>query len=218
MPHVEPRLPRLVLTQGLPAAGKTTLARKLIANADRPIRYVGLDALRLMLDGQTPTAWWADGVEESTARAQAALVGSLLADGCDVLVDGTHVSARQCEPLRQALTGMRLDVRVHALATPVDECLARDAVRPHPIGEACIRRLAGERDEAAAEGWRLSGEWLTGLPSLPAAEAPRTSPYWPRFAPRDVPSTAGDPREAARAALRAPEPASAEPSGTPGVR
>jgi len=153
------RRPALIVTQGLPAAGKTTDARKVIANAADPIRYAGLDALRLMLDGQTPTAWWADGAEESTARAQGALVRQLLADGSDVLVDGTHISPRQCAALRDAIAGLDVDVRVHRVDTPADECVTRDAERPHPIGEACIRRLAAEWADAEASGWRL-GEYL----------------------------------------------------------
>lgn len=151
--------PVLTVTQGLPAAGKTTAARKLIANSPRPVRYVGLDALRLMLDGQTPTAWWADGSEESTARAQAALVRQLLADGADVLVDGTHVHPGQVAALRSAITGLPVEVRVLRLDTPADVCIARDAVRPHPIGAACIRRLAVEWVAAEAGGWRLDA-WL----------------------------------------------------------
>lgn len=164
--------PRLILMQGLPAAGKTTAARKLIADSDRPVRYVGLDALRLMLDGQSPTAWWADGAEESTARAQAALVASLLADGCDVLVDGTHVDAGQCAALRQAVWGRALDVVVHPVATPVGVCVARDRERPHPIGEACIRELAARRAEAASGGWELTWAWLSGAASRRSCRFP----------------------------------------------
>lgn len=148
-------MPTLHLMQGLPAAGKTTAARKLIANSTRPIRYVGLDGLRLLLDGQSPTAWWADGVEESTARAQAALVASLLGDGCDVLVDDTHIAPRQITALHAATAGLHVDVVAHRVDTPADVCIARDAVRPHPIGAACIRRLAAEWAAAEADGWRL---------------------------------------------------------------
>ncbi|WP_405673180.1 AAA family ATPase [Streptomyces sp. NBC_01530] len=150
----------LTVMQGLPAAGKTTAARKLIANAARPIRYTSLDALRLMLDGQTPTAWWADGSEEQTARAQAALTARLLADGCDVVMDGTHVHSGQVAALRDAITGLDVDVRVHRLDTPLDECIRRDLQRPHPIGEACIRQLATQWAAAEAGGWRLD-TWLT---------------------------------------------------------
>lgn len=145
----------LHVMQGLPAAGKTSLARKVIANASRPIRYVGLDALRLMLDGQTPTAWWAPSAEESTARAQAALVASLLADGYDVLVDGTHVRPDQAALLQTAIAGLRLRVVVHRLDTPADVCITRDRDRPHPIGEACIRGLAADWAAVEAGGWRL---------------------------------------------------------------
>lgn len=155
-------IPSLHITQGLPAAGKTTAARKVIANADRPIRYVGLDGLRLMLDGQTPTAWWAPGAEESTARAQAAMVASLLADGCDVLIDGTHVRPDQVAPLQAATAGIRLHIVVHRLDTPADECIRRDLDRPHPIGAYCIRKLAADWAAAEAGGWRLDHQLTTG--------------------------------------------------------
>lgn len=155
--------PVLHLMQGLPASGKTTLARKVIANSARPLRYVGLDALRWMLDSQTPTAWWAEGAEESTACGQAGLVAALLRCGDDVLLDGTHVAPGQVAALREALAGMRLVVVVHTVRTPVDECLARDAERAHRIGEDCIRRLAREWTAATATGWELTGAWLTGL-------------------------------------------------------
>lgn len=158
MPRVDPH-PTLHVMQGLPAAGKTTESRKVIANSPTPIRYVGLDSLRLMLDGQSPTAWWAPGVEESTARGQAALVASLLRDGCDVLLDGTHVSPRQCAALRSAIRGLAVEVVVHRLETPAAECIRRDIVRPHPIGAACIRGLAAEWVAAEEGGWRLDA-WL----------------------------------------------------------
>lgn len=156
--------PALHVTQGLPAAGKTSLARKLLANAVRPIRYVGLDSLRLMLDGQTPTAWWAPGSEEQTARAQAALVRQLLLDGSDVLVDGTHVHPEQAAALAAAVDGLDIQVHVHRLDTPADECIRRDAERPHPIGADCIRRLADRWAAAEASGWRLHAQLTATRP------------------------------------------------------
>lgn len=153
--------PALHLLQGLPAAGKTTRAHKLIANANHPIRYTSLDTLRLMLDAQTPTAWWANGAEESTARAQAALVHQLLTDGSNVLVDGTHTHPRQTTALADAIAGLDVTVHIHRLNTTADECVARDLDRPHPIGEACIRRLAAEWAGAETGGWRLDAQFDT---------------------------------------------------------
>lgn len=151
----------LHLMQGLPAAGKTTLARRIIAASQRPVRYVSLDALRWMLDGQRPSPHWPPGTEAATERAQAALAAQLLADGHDVLIDGTHLYPQQLHALRAALAGTAPDVLVHTLRTPVSVCTARDRRRPHPIGEACIRRLDASRSAATAAGWRLSGTWLT---------------------------------------------------------
>jgi predicted kinase len=154
--------PTLHLTQGLPAAGKTTAARKLIANSVRPLRYIGLDALRLMLDGQTPTAWWAPGAEQLTSRAQAALAAQLLADGSDVIIDGTHVHPGQVADLRRALAGQPIHVIVHRIDTSVDDCIRRDHNRTHPIGEPCIRQLADQWAATEAGGWQLAADWITG--------------------------------------------------------
>ncbi|MFJ9037925.1 AAA family ATPase [Streptomyces sp. NPDC102406] len=217
-------MPTLHLTQGLPAAGKSTLARKLIADSPTPIRYVGLDALRLMLDAQTPTAWWAGGAEESTARAQAALVGQLLADGADVLVDGTHTAPRQLAALREVVDGWPLTVIVHRVGTGPAVCAARDGVRVHPIGSACIGRLAAEWAAAEAAGWRLTGEWLTGVREGPVSgriagadrrKLPQVGQCW-RGGMFALPGTAAE--KHSRAAQERLNPPCWTPSGGPGAR
>jgi len=158
--------PRVVLMQGLPASGKTTAARKLIADAARPLRYVGLDALRWMLAAEPRQAWWAPGAEAVTAAAQAGLVRALVDAGSDVLVDGTHLTPDQVDPLRAALAGVDVAWRVHAVVTPLDVCLARDAGRDQPVGQHCIRRLAADHQAATAAGWRLTPAWLAGAVDL----------------------------------------------------
>lgn len=152
--------PRVVVMQGLPASGKTTAARKLIANADRPLRYVGLDALRWMLAQEPRQAWWAPGAEAVTAAAQAGLVRALVDAGSDVLVDNTNLTPGQVEPLRAALAGADVEWQVHRVDAQLAECEARDAQREHPVGQLCIRRLAADHQAATAAGWRLTPTWL----------------------------------------------------------
>jgi len=158
--------PRVIVMQGLPAAGKTTAARKLIADADRPLRYVGLDALRWMLADEPRQEWWAPGAEQVTAAAQAGLVRALVDAGSDVLVDGTHLYPAQLEHLRAAMAGADVEWRVYTVDTSLGECLARDAQRDQPVGQLCIRRLAAQHQAATAAGWRLTPAWLAGAVDL----------------------------------------------------
>lgn len=154
--------PTVHVMQGLPAAGKTTLATKLCASAARPLRRVSLDGLRLMLDGAARQAWWPPGSESATQRAEAALVAQLVADGCDVVVDDTHLHPAQVDPLRSALAGARVRWCVHRVATPPTVCLLRDIARVDPVGAACIRDLHARHRAATDAGWRLTPGWLRG--------------------------------------------------------
>lgn len=161
--------PTIHLMQGASASGKSTYARKLIANAPRPIWYVALDPLRHMLHGTRRQAHWEPGYEAATQYGEAALVAALVRLGIDVLVDDTHCYPGQLEHLRKALRGVRVRWKIHRMDTPLEECLARDADRENGVGEACIRDLHRRQQEAEARGWRLTPEWMTQAQTQEAA-------------------------------------------------
>ena len=124
-----------------------------------------------MLAEEPRQAWWAPGAEAVTAAAQAGLVRALVDAGSDVLVDGTHLTPGQVGPLRAAMAGADVDWRVHAVPTPLDVCLTRDAERDQPVGQHCIRRLAAQHQAATAAGWRPTPAWLAGASPERAAAA-----------------------------------------------
>src|ERR1700749_3938773 len=75
---------RLLITRGLPASGKTTLARKL---QPRVVR-VNRDDLRLMLHGRR---LFTEAAEEQVTHIQRLSVEALLARRTDVIVDDMNL-------------------------------------------------------------------------------------------------------------------------------
>lgn len=158
-------MPTIHLMQGLPASGKTTFARKLVRESEGRIRRVNLDDLRRMSDGDGKSIPWTAEREKAVTAAQARLVRVWLTYGHDVVVDNTHLYPGQLEELLMRLQGVCEDIRweVHSLTdVPVPTCLFRDAIRPDSVGGDAILQLNQRYESAAADGWKLTSEWLEG--------------------------------------------------------
>lgn len=169
--------PRLHLPRGLPASGKSTLARQLAADG---AVHVELDVFKRRLWPNVPTLY-----DPYTGRgltvhlAWEAEVLKHLQAGRDVVADRTHLDPRAAARLRQLAPDAR--VVVHDLRhVDVETCIARDAARPDPLtrfGEAGIRAM-----------WR---QWIAppvddrpGFgPLVRPALAPSGSPCSPQAAP-----------------------------------
>lgn len=130
-------MPRLIITRGLPASGKTTFARKLQPGVVR----VNRDDLRRMLHGDRLYTTWAEGQVTAVQRAQ---VEALLRARADVCVDDTNLSSRLVREWAEMAARFGATFEVHDFTdVPVDECVRRDADRPEPerVGEEAIRRM-----------------------------------------------------------------------------
>jgi predicted kinase len=130
--------PALHLPRGLPASGKTTLARRLAAQG---AAHVALDAHRRRVWPDCPPSW--DPYSGRGLAVQAAFeaeVAGWLAAGRDVVADRTNLNGEGLRRL-EALGGRLVihDLRHVRLA----DCLARDAARPPAdrVGEDGIRAL-----------------------------------------------------------------------------
>ncbi|WP_173155950.1 phosphatase domain-containing protein [Phytohabitans suffuscus] len=130
-------MPRLIITRGLPASGKTTFARKLQPGVVR----VNRDDLRRMLHGDRLFTTWAEGQVTAVQRAQ---VEALLRARADVCVDDTNLSSRLVREWAELAARFGATFEVHDFTdVPVDECVRRDADRPESerVGEEAIRRM-----------------------------------------------------------------------------
>jgi predicted kinase len=154
------RKPVIHLMHGLPASGKSTRARELMAAADGRMRRVSLDDLRRMLDDNAGDKRLGYKHEETVLAVQDAAVMAAVNGGFDVVVDNTHLVARIPNRLKRLVAG-RAVFEVHDFTdVDVEECVRRDALRANPVGEEHIRNMALRLASTRASGWRLTAALL----------------------------------------------------------
>jgi predicted kinase len=123
----------LVVICGLPASGKTTLARALVADREPdtimmwPRVRLNRDDFRTMMFG----GWTGLDVHETAVTVvQRAAVRAALRAGMDVVVDDTNLHPAVMAAWRKLAADVGADVVVWDLTyVPLDECLARNEGR-----------------------------------------------------------------------------------------
>lgn len=165
-------MPVVHVMSGLPASGKSTVARKLVAGSDGTMRRVNLDDLRVMMAGPVQGRVWSSESEQMVLDVLEGAVRAAVSAGFDVVVDNTHLTPRIPKRIKAAAAGLATFV-VHDLTdVPVEECIRRDAVRGEAmVGEAVIRMLAANHAKATRSGWRLTDEWMNDETPVAAYEA-----------------------------------------------
>jgi predicted kinase len=153
------RRPTLTMTRGLPGSGKSTWATAHVL--ERPagaVIRINKDLLREMLHagrhkGKT---------ERQVVAARDRLVAGALSDGVDVIVDDTNCNPVHEQQLRTIAASCGAQFAVQDFTdVPLDECIRRDAGRPHPVGASVITKM--------------HRQWLHTPPATPVANpgAPR---------------------------------------------
>lgn len=167
----------LWLPRGLPASGKTTWSREML---DRQplgsIVRLNRDDIRAMMlpaGYRTPKP---DAEKRVSAVEHGPIDGLLRAD-VDVIVDDTNLRIKFVRNLMQiaAAAGANSEVVDEFLDVPVKECVRRDSLRDHPVGEAVIQ---GMHDKFLSGGRTLHvptldapviGKPYTAVPGTPSA-------------------------------------------------
>jgi tRNA uridine 5-carbamoylmethylation protein Kti12 len=131
----------LRITRGLPASGKTTLAREWTTLSPRNRIRVNRDDLRAMMYNGV----YLPGVTEpAVITARDHIIQSALRGGRDVICDDTNLPARTVESLRKLAqrTGATFEV-IDLTGVPLEECLRRNAARAdkEPVPEEWIRDM-----------------------------------------------------------------------------
>lgn len=141
-------MPKLIMTKGLPASGKTTWAKTLVdkGNAKR----VNKDDLRAMLDNGK----WSKQNESFVLEVRDHLVGTILSGGHDCIVDDTNLAPKHEPALRALAVKYEAEFVIKDFTdVSLEECLRRDQNRPNYVGEKVIKSMynsfLGEKPDVA---------------------------------------------------------------------
>lgn len=129
----------LIITRGLPASGKSTLAKAWVAESPATRARINRDDLRAMLhDGK----WLGPATENQIVKVQRTSIIALLQSGIDVCCDDTNLKQDIATALAQIGTdfGSGFDV-IDLTDVPLDECIRRDALRAKPLGAEVIQGM-----------------------------------------------------------------------------
>lgn len=129
---------KLIVMVGVPGAGKTTLAKKLV---EKGFHYMNADSIRLELYGNAAE----QGDKEQVfalffERFEQALSGSL-----DIVVDNTNINMKQRKPLLdRAQAAGYTDVQLWMLDVPLQLCLQRNASRERTVPDDIVTNMFHE--------------------------------------------------------------------------
>jgi predicted kinase len=127
------------LMRGLPASGKSTIAKAWVAeDPDWRIR-VNRDDLRHQMQDKF---WGLSRMQEDTITLmEDAMVNAAIQAKVSVVVDATHLKASYIKRWYDVGNRLGVPVNVHDVETDVELCVLRDEQRDRQVGEEVIRDL-----------------------------------------------------------------------------
>ena len=134
---------KVILMKGLPGSGKSTLSQKMMSDYPDCYKKINRDALRAMFDdGKTSKK-----NEHFIRKIRDLLIVEALKEGKNVIVDDTNLSDTNLTRITQLVSdynhqfNQSVAIEVLEMKTDIEVCIARDALRPKPVGEKVIRQM-----------------------------------------------------------------------------
>jgi predicted kinase len=134
---------KVILMRGLPGSGKSTYAKKLVAESPNSYKRINRDDLRAMFD----CAYWSKGNEKFVKQVRDILIIKALEEGKHVIVDDTNLSTTNETRIRQLVQQFNkehndtVQVEIIEMTASLEECIVRDAKRENPVGSSRIRQM-----------------------------------------------------------------------------
>lgn len=133
---------KVLILKGLPASGKTTFAKELVAKGNW--KRINKDDLRAMLD----SSFHSKKNEKFINESKEVLMLGALNEGWNVVIDDTNFFTKHEVSIRKRVQELSrvyekpIEVIVKFFDTPLEECIARDAKRGEKsVGEKVIRGM-----------------------------------------------------------------------------
>lgn len=139
---------KILILKGLPASGKTAYALALVSgivsdpNGQYKWKRVNKDDLRAMID----RGEWNRKNEKVILDVRNVLINKFILLGYSVVVDDTNLSPKHTAVIKLIAEtarehGYNVEVEEKFFDIPVEECIARDAKREHPVGAKVIYKM-----------------------------------------------------------------------------
>lgn len=156
----------ILMLQGPPGCGKTTLANDMITDAPGTWVRVNKDDIRAELA--------ADGIGWSRVneaklvvpRRDERILGALKA-GKSVIVDDTNLAGDHELRLRALAVWSNCEFVVRRIDMSLEECIRRDAARFKPVGEAVVRRHYKDYERIVRATTSFTPRPVVTVPGLP---------------------------------------------------
>lgn len=130
--------PEVYLLIGLPASGKTTLAKEWVAEDPDARIWLNYDKARL---ARGMTVWNRKEEEEMKKAVREACISALRA-GLSVVIDNTNLSKGARAAWAQIAIAEGAEYVEQEVDTPIAECIQRDRTRDARVGQAVIDNMA----------------------------------------------------------------------------
>ncbi len=128
---------KVILTKGLPASGKSTWAKEMIANNHNAYKRISKDDLRAMLDN----GHWSGASEKLILKIRDSLILSCIENGKHVIIDDTNLDPKHEIRITELVKGIAEVEIKDFTGVLLDDCIERDLKRSNPVGEKVIRRM-----------------------------------------------------------------------------
>lgn len=129
----------MLVLRGLPASGKSTFAKGLVLSDPEGWVRVNKDDIR---ERMLPTGWSKQKERDVVIPERDRLIAGALASGKNVIVDDTNLEQKHLQRLYEISVPFGAEMQLKDFEISVDDAIARDAKRFHPVGEDVIRKMA----------------------------------------------------------------------------
>src|SRR5271166_2816339 len=131
---------KIEMCVGLPASGKSTYAKAVVAKDPNNWVRVNNDDLRAMMNGSV----WSQDYEKMITDARNYLIRDALKRGKNVIIDNLNINRRHFDDVCKIAKSVNINVQVYekSFYVELEELLARDAKREGKaqVGEAVINK------------------------------------------------------------------------------
>lgn len=132
----------LYIYQGIQGSGKSTQAKKFVLEKPNERIRINRDDIRLMMG--LP---FNPNVEDIVTNIETASLKAVFVTGKDIVSDNMNLNPKTLKHLKTLAEKFGYNIEYRFIYTPLEECIRRDALREHPVGENVIRNTYNKYKE-----------------------------------------------------------------------